>query len=470
MSRPSPSHPGARPAESRPVEVLHVTHQYAPETRGGVESHVRELVAAQRAAGIDAQVLTGSFAPWPAVGLERLEVDGVPVTRVHRDDLYFDLHSKAWHPGVEELVARELAKHLPRVVHVHHWIRLTSNLVEIALRTPAAVVVTLHDHWSSCPRAFRVRADEDACLRPLGVASCIDCVPRFGHEPREELALGIELFHEQMRAELLMAHAVLVGVDSTADRLATAIGLPRGVFRTLPLGHAPRFAGLPRLSPPREDERVRFAFWGGVARHKGVTVLLDAFGKLCAAHPGRAELHVLGAIETTELEAELRRLAADLPVQFHGSFDAAQLHAVAPHAGVFPSTCLETWGLVLDECFELGLPCVVSDLGALPERVAEGGLIARAGDAADLAARLAELLDPAVRRRLHDRRPGPAPDFAHYKAQLDWIYEQAQALAVDQREGRAPRGNPVPATRRAQLLLRQRESALARIIGKDGPR
>ena len=35
------------------MKVLHVTHQYAPETTGGVESYVADLVAAQRAAGLE---------------------------------------------------------------------------------------------------------------------------------------------------------------------------------------------------------------------------------------------------------------------------------------------------------------------------------------------------------------------------------------------------------------------------------
>ena len=34
---------------------------------------------------------------------------------------------------------------------------------------------------------------------------------------------------------------------------------------------------------------------------------------------------------------------------------------------------LETFGIVLDECCELGLPCIVSDRGALAVRAGDGG-------------------------------------------------------------------------------------------------
>ncbi len=453
-----------------PLDVLHITHQFAPETRGGVESHVHDLVLAQRAAGLDARVLTGSFTPWSQVGIEALDVDGIPVTRLHRDDLYFDLHSKAWHPGVGELLAVEFAREKPRVVHVHHWLRLTSNLVEIARRAHAAVVVTLHDHWTSCPRAFRIRKDDAACTRALSPSSCGDCVPRFGHESRAEIDEGIALFAAQNAAELAQAQVVIVATDSLGDRLATTTGVPRPTYRTLGLGHAPRFAGLPPLEAPIAAAPFRFACWGALAEHKGIDVLVDAFRRLCAAHPARAELHLLGAFSTADYETRVRRAAEGLPITFHGAFTPPDVHRIAPHAGVFPSTCFETWGIVLDECFELGLPCVVSDRGALPERVGNAGLVARAGAADDLAAKMAMLLDVGTWTNLRSYVVRPTTSTERYCGELEWIYEEAHARAADEDRGAAPRPTPLPEARRLRFLLRQRESALSRVVPEGGPR
>ena len=452
------------------MDVLHITHQFAPETQGGVESHVRDLVAAQRDAGQDARILTGSFTPWPQVGIERFEVDGVPVARVHRDDLYFDLHSKAWHPGVEELFAAELLRERPRLVHVHHWLRLTSNLVEIARRARLPVVVSLHDHWTSCPRAFRIRADDAACLRPLSVESCGDCAPRFGHESTAEVTTGIELFRDQCRAELAMAQTVLVSTDALAQRLAATTGTPRARYRVLPFGYARRFAGRTPTPPAADDEPFRFAFWGALAAHKGVDVLVDAFRRLVNTQSRPSELHLFGAAATAAFEADLRARADGLPVTFHGSFEPTDLATLAPHAGVFPSTCFETWGFVLDECFELGVPAVVSDLDALGERVGSGGLRARAGDAADLARKLASVCEPATWKQLRAALPPLPPTPARHRESLDWIYEEARALAADQDEGRGPQLAPISGTRRARFLLAQRESALGRVIPEGGPR
>ncbi len=444
------------------VDVLHVTHQFAPETRGGVESYVVDVGGEQARRGLDVHVLTGSHTGWERAGIEEVRVGGLPVHRLHRDDYYFDLFSKGWHPGAEALVRELLDRLAPRVVHVHQWIRMTSNLVEVARSRGIPTVVTLHDFYTSCPRAFRTRRGGEVCDQPLSVESCLDCAPRYGHESDEEVAAAIELFRDEKRAELELADAVLVGVGSTADLIASTTGIPRETFRVLPLGYRPRFSGRPLLPVPASEGTFRFAFWGGVGRHKGVLVLVEAFRALLASRPRRpVELHVLGGFATPELEAELRACAEGLPVTFHGPFTVEELYGVAPHAAVFPSTCLETHGLVLDECFELGLPCIVSEIGALPERAGDAALRVRPGDVGELARAMERLLvEPETRRKLRAGIPRRPLDLAEHCDALEAIYDQSSGAA-------ATNGSASLARRRLELLWRQRESALALIDPRE---
>jgi glycosyltransferase involved in cell wall biosynthesis len=447
------------------MDVLHVIHQFPPESRGGSESYLFDLAQRQRARGLDVQVLSGSKQWREEVVLESGEVQGLPVHRLHRDDLFFDHHAKMWHPVVEQRFRELLRTWRPALVHVHHWLRLTCNLVDVCWQEKVPAVVTLHDYYTSCPRAFRRRAGDEACRRVLSPQSCGDCVPRHGYEQAGEIAAGIELFRDHYRAELSLARAVIVAVASTAVLLSETTGVPRDRYEVLPLGYQRRFAGLPPLPAPGAGEPIRFAFWGGVGRHKGVDVLLRACRRLAAARPGRFALHVLGDIESEAFDRELRTLAAGLPVTFHGAFEAPGLHAVRPHVGVFPSTCIETYGLVLDECFELGLPCVVSDLGALPERAAGGGLVTRAADDADLAAALQRFVDePELPQQLRQRRPTPSPSLDEHVDALLPIYDRARL--------QRPRdwfAGPVPPERRVWFLLKQRESALSRLVSPGGP-
>lgn len=446
------------------MDVLHVLHQFPPETCGGSESYARDVVQRLRARGCDAQVLTGTMQWRPEVALERYEVDGIPVHRLHRDDLYFDHHVKAWHPGVSARFEQLLDEQQPKVVHVHHWIRLTSDLIAIAHARAIPCIVTIHDFYTSCPRAFRARRDDPACRRPVAGGNCRDCVPRYGHEPPSELEEGVELFAAGFRCEIALAHDVLVAVPSVADLLAATTGMPRDRYRVLPLGYRARFPGQERLPERRTGEPFRFAFWGGVGRHKGVANLVAAFAQVQQAGV-EAELHVLGGFETPQFEQEVRAAAHGLRVHLHGAFASAQIRAVAPHCGVFPSTCIETFGIVLDECFELGLPCIVSDLGALPVRAAGAGLPVPAGDVGALAAAMRRLAaEPELWRQLRSRIPPPPPDLGAHVAALELVY--AEAL---QRPAPVPCAPPVPLLRRLRFLQVQRDSALSRLIPPGGP-
>lgn len=447
------------------MDVLHVIHQFLPEHRGGSESYVFDLAQRQRADGMDVAVLSGSMKVAAQVDVVECEVEGLPLLRLHRDDLFFDHHVKAWHPGVEARFEQLLRERRPALVHVHHWVRLTSNLVELCERVGIPAVVTLHDYYTSCPRAFRRRPDDDACRRVLSPDSCRDCVPKYGYEPSHELDDGVTLFLDTYRAELALAKAVLVAVDSTGDLLAETTGIDRRRYRTLPLGYRARFDGMARLPAPASDRPLRVAYWGGVGRHKGVDLLLHAMRQVQAEHPDRAELHVLGGFESEPFESELRALAEGLPVTFHGPFDAAQLHAAAPDVGVFPSMCMETFGIVLDECFELGRPCIVSDIGALPERAGAAGVAVKAGDAGDLARAVQGFLgDDGLWPALVAQLPPPPPSLEAHVRALAEIYDEARGAPVT-----SPQFSPVDPQRRLSFLLKQRDTAMSQLLPPGGP-
>ncbi|MBL8839998.1 MAG: glycosyltransferase [Planctomycetes bacterium] len=450
-----------------PTKILHCVNAFAPDGPGGVETYAGALAAAQRARGHEVVVLAGSGRRAATTRLEPESRDGLRVHRLVRDDLFFDHYAKLWHPEAGRLFDELLERERPDVVHVQHWMRLTTDLVLRAEARGIATVVSLHDFLVSCPRCFRVDRDGAPCSRPLAPESCVGCVPRFGHERADELEVGIELHRRQFLAELDQAGAVLAISDFVAHQVAAGLAFPRERITTLALPYAPH--GLRRPATP-PDRPLRFAYWGRLAPHKGVVELVAAFTRALAARPGAAaELHLLGAFADGAIETPMRALAGSAPVVFHGPFTFAELAALAPDFGVFPSTCLETHGYVLDECFELGLPALLSDSGAPAQRAGAGALIHRAGDVAALARDLGRCLDePQLREQLAAARPPPPPTFADHAAALDAIYGELRA-----RSSMSPRRGsflPPTAAERLRFLQLQRESALERCCPEGGPR
>jgi glycosyltransferase involved in cell wall biosynthesis len=170
-----------------------------------------------------------------------------------------------------------------------------------------------------------------------------------------------------------------------------------------------------RYTSPRVRHELRIAFgWrdelvllfvGRLAREKGLLTLLDALRELY----GRGVRPKLVLVGSGPMEEELRARAEELGLkaQFLGFLQGEELAKVYAAADmlVLPSRS-ETWGLVINEGMEFGLPLILSDrVGSVPVLLEEGenGFSFPAGDSRSLAARIEKLCsDPELRERMGD--------------------------------------------------------------------
>jgi glycosyltransferase involved in cell wall biosynthesis len=135
--------------------------------------------------------------------------------------------------------------------------------------------------------------------------------------------------------------------------------------------------------------------------------LLEAFRRLRERRP--CSLLLVGS---GELESELRRAIhrQQIPdVAMPGFLKQSQIARAYAAADVFtlPSRIHETWGTVVNEAMNFGLPIVVSDkVGCAADLVEEGanGFVVSATDPSELADRLERLVDSPGLRRDFGRR------------------------------------------------------------------
>jgi glycosyltransferase involved in cell wall biosynthesis len=152
-----------------------------------------------------------------------------------------------------------------------------------------------------------------------------------------------------------------------------------------------------RERPPRPPSVL---FVGKEFERKGGDVLLAAFRKVRASVPD-ARLTIIGptTLRVSEPNVDvLGLLRKDVPAEYERLVRAFTESAVF----CFP-TLHEPFGLVAIEAMYYGLPCVTSDVWALPEILVDGetGFTTPTGDAGALAARLIEVLrDPALQLRM----------------------------------------------------------------------
>jgi glycosyltransferase involved in cell wall biosynthesis len=191
----------------------------------------------------------------------------------------------------------------------------------------------------------------------------------------------------------------------------------------------PRVAAIPHgLEFPNRNTRREppsgkpvFAFLGRLVTTKGVRLLFDA-AKILRGQNRSFELLIIGeGPERAALEQFVREKQLETQVHFAGHLDGQQIEAAlaCALALVVPSLGGEVFGLVVGENMARGLPIVASDLGAFTEVLGGAGLTFRTGDAADLAAALARLLDdPSLATALGHRARQRALDFCDRERML----------------------------------------------------
>lgn len=408
------------------MRILHVVHSFAPETHGGTQAYVEAVARLQQADGADVAVLAGSRRSVPGGELVEQRHNGLSVWRLHRDPaerLAGDLGSAA----VAAMFVAVLQRFRPTLVHVHHWQTLSNDLVRTAVQAGVPVVVTLHDLFVTCARSFRLPDHRSPCPVTTTLAECALCVAADVAEvPTAVLVSLLEARAAAFRAELGAAASVLAVSRAQQQLLAAVPGGPRDLS-VLPIARPWPYA---TMAAPPPAPRLRIANWGGLDPRKGVHLLLAAIaGSTLRA---RFELHLHGAPGEAGYMEELQRLAAGLDVTFHGPFADAELPGFGGRydLAVFPFLAFETHGLAVDEALHMGLPVVVSDRGAPPERIGARGISVPPGDVAALRTAL-ELL-ATDRERLAALRAAPhrASTLGSHHDALRQVYAAALAAPV----------------------------------------
>jgi glycosyltransferase involved in cell wall biosynthesis len=175
------------------------------------------------------------------------------------------------------------------------------------------------------------------------------------------------------------------------------------------------------------DARRGFVFLGRLVPGKGVDVLLEAYGD-AKLDPGGWPLTILGE-GPLRASLEQRCVTRQISGVTFSGFVTGEVKGLALARAkwlVVPSNWQEPFGLVALEARSVGVPCVVTDDGGLPEAAGRDAIVCAPGSSADLAAALRSAVDmPEAEyvRRAQGTRAGLAseiPTWAFYaQAYLD---------------------------------------------------
>jgi glycosyltransferase involved in cell wall biosynthesis len=193
----------------------------------------------------------------------------------------------------------------------------------------------------------------------------------------------------------------------------------------------PRWFGAP---DPEAVERWRarygggpyWLYLGGFDPRKGLDVLTEAAGLLADSGGPLRPIVLAGAMN--EAAAGLRRAleARGVPAHFPGYVPDEELAPLIAGASLFlyPSR-YEGFGIPPLLALSAGVPCVVSDGGALPEVVGDAAVLTRAGDARALAQGIREALGRGPELASRGRRRAERFSLAALAGRMTQVFGRA---------------------------------------------
>jgi GT2 family glycosyltransferase/glycosyltransferase involved in cell wall biosynthesis len=263
------------------------------------------------------------------------------------------------------------------LVHVHHLIGQTFDIVEVATAMAVPVVVTAHDYYLACPALNLLDEKGQFCGGT--------CTPGQGNcqTPEPWVPRGTPLKHNlvhpwQAETTRLLSSAAAIVVPANAARQVLADALdPALVERIEVIEHGLDVGRSEVAAAPYPDGPVKVLVAGAVSIAKGSNVLRALIE---ADTKSELAFEVLGQVDPLQMKS-----LVDLPVRWHGSYDRqhfpARLARIRPSFVAVLSVWPETYNYVVAEAWAAGVPVVAGTLGAPGERVARTG----AGLVVDLA-------------------------------------------------------------------------------------
>jgi GT2 family glycosyltransferase/glycosyltransferase involved in cell wall biosynthesis len=319
-----------RLAQSPRQLLLFVAHGWG----GGVRRHMEDLAAM---VGERCEVLLLHPAAGDTVALSWLKQD-------ETFEAYFTLPADM--PALVSLLrGLELVR-----IHFHHVHGLPRAVLDLASEVGVPYDCTLHDYYAICPQYHLDTADGRYCGEPdaRGCAACLA-------ERPGQWGLDITAWRDALGRLLRGADRVIAPSRDVAQRIARYFPDCDALVMPHP---EPLFADPARVT--------RVVTLGNLSPEKGLRVVAA-----CAMNARERRLALAFRILGTT--AEPLPHWPDAPLSIHGEYDDEDLPtligAERPDVIWFPAQVPETYSYTLSAALSSGAAIVVSDLGALRDRV-----------------------------------------------------------------------------------------------------
>ncbi len=383
------------------MRLLLLTNYFPPDVIGGYELWCHDMASELASRGHQVTVLTSHGEKQPSASDEseftvrrelELEVRGGTTSTIHQ---VWNRHARAERNA--RTVRRTIDETQPDAAMIWGMWNLSRSVpaaVEQAL--PTRTTYYLCDYWPTLENACVQQLSNPAKRGLTAAAKRALAAPLLARLRREEtprLRLDQAACCSRYLRDNLVEAGVLPPTASVIHGGINPTAFPRAV----------------EMRPGPPSEPARLLYFGRIVPEKGVETAIEAVASLTRREGFAAvELSILGAGAKEymrRLEQRAQELGVADRVRFVGEKSIDEIPAALQGFDIclFTSTWPEPFGRTIVEAMLAGLVVVGADVGGSREifEQYDGGIVFRPGDAADLADRVARVIEqPELRRRL----------------------------------------------------------------------
>ncbi|SFD68793.1 glycosyltransferase family protein [Roseivivax sediminis] len=349
-------------APARRQKILFVVHNIRGDNAfGGLELH-QEIVARYLSANYDIYFF---WAHPSEKGRDVVLLDKDYNTLDSRETPVSDTSVLLQHNAFERFFSEMLQKYDIDLTHFFHFREVPPSLAAVSRALGVPYTVSLHDYYMIF-RNFTL-ADGDGNF----MGEKIDCLNEM-----ERLTAKI---WDVSPGAYMRRHSVFFSVLQGAETIIHISDAGRKIFETafpgledhpsVRIHHAPLPSANYKVFRSGAKRRPltsepSFVLLGNMAAHKGGPYLIKA---LEALKEFKGHLHFHGSMNK-DIETRVKRAVGDRAT-FHGRYAPGSLDLTAYDFSLHLSTWPETYCQTLSEAWAMGVVPIVTDIGALGERV-----------------------------------------------------------------------------------------------------
>lgn len=367
------------------MKICFISNLYQPYLIGGAEKYVEEIAGhlskENEVVIITTKPYDGLNSLKPSVGTQ----DELKIYRFFPINVYHTYYAKKtnnlikpfwhlidqWNPHSYFVVKNILKREMPDVVHTHNLGGLSLSTFYAVKSLDLPLVHTIHDYSLLCPNAMLLHSSGRLCKHPKYPCKVYCSLKRKLADYKPDMVSAPSQF-------VLDRH-----IKTRFFESSKTLKLPLGIE-------------LDDTKINKDYETIDILYVGQLAKHKGISILIEAFKKVKNKN---VRLCIIGKGPNMEWFEKLSE--GDERIKFYGFISESKLreHYEQANITVVPSIWYDNSPMVIYESFMRGTPVIGSRIGGIPELVEDGynGFLFEPGNTEQLKTILAGLSEDSAK-------------------------------------------------------------------------